>query len=132
MKKILGFIFAFEIIAMVVAFASFKMISDRTLAAMVAGTCFVVLGVVIVGIGTRDVRFRRTLTFWLGAVHLFVISLPMILTRIFTLGNDFHSVNIFGLIPGPMFHRYSEMFYLALVIGTVIDRIRNRAAERRA
>src|SRR4051812_5091757 len=132
MKKILGFIFAFEIVAMFIAFASFKLIADRGVAAVLAGTCFVVLGFVIFGIGLKDGSFRKTFTFWLGCIHLFVISLPMLVSRILTWGTDFHTVNIFGVVPGPVFHRYSEMFYLVLVIGTVIDRIRLRAAERRA
>lgn len=131
MRKVLSFIFGFEIVSMIVAFSSFKFIEDRSLAAMVAGSCFLALGVTIVAIGLKDSVFRKTFTFWLGLIHLFVISVPMMVTRILTFGADFHTVKIFGLIPGPIFHRYSEMFYIVLVIGTVVDRVRNRVEERR-
>lgn len=126
MKKILNFIFAFEIIAMVIAFCSFRFLPSRVVAAVIAGTDFVVLGAVIFFIGLRDARFRKTLTFWLGTIHLFVIALPMMISRVLTFGTDFHDVKIFGLIPGPIYHHASEMFYLLLVVGTVIDRTRER------
>ncbi len=131
MGKILSFIFGFEIAAMAVAYLSFKMIPDRSLASIVAGSMFVALGVTILTLGMRDRAFRKTFTFWLGLIHLFVISLPMMGTRIATFGADFHSIKILGLIPGPEFHRMSEMFYVVLVIGTVIDRVMFRAEQRR-
>lgn len=130
MGKILSFVFGFEIAAMIVAFASFKMIADRGVASIIAGSMFVALGVTIVALGLRDRGFRKTFTFWLGLIHLFVISLPMMGTRIATMGADFHSVLILGVIPGPTFHRMSEMFYVVLVIGTVIDRVRFRYEQR--
>ena len=116
---------------MLVAFLSFKLIADRGLASMVAGSMFVALGVTILTLGLRDRGFRKTFTFWLGLIHLFVISLPMLGTRIATFGADFQSVMILGFIPGPTFHGMSEMFYVALVIGTVIDRVRFRYEQRR-
>ncbi len=131
MGKILSFVFGFEIAAMVVAYLSFQVIADRGFASVVAGSTFVALGVTILALGMRDRNFRKTFTFWLGLIHLFVISLPMMGTRIATWGADFHSVQILGMIPGPTFHRMSEMFYVVLVIGTVIDRIRFRAEQRR-
>lgn len=131
MGKILSFVFAFEIAAMVVAYLSFKLIPDRGLASIVAGSMFVALGVTILALGLRDREFRKKFTFWLGLIHLFVISLPMMGTRIATFGADFQSVMILGIIPGPTFHRLSEMFYIVLVVGTVFDRIRFRAEQRR-
>ncbi len=131
MGKILSFVFGFEIAAMIVAYLSFQMIPDRGLASIVAGSMFVALGVTIVTLGMRDRAFRKTFTFWLGLIHLFVISLPMMGTRIATFGADFHSILILGIIPGPTFHRMSEMFYIVLVIGTVIDRVMFRAEQRR-
>jgi len=131
MGRILSFIFGFEIAAMIVAYLSFQGIADRGVASLVAGSVFVALGVTMVALGMRNRAFRKTFTFWLGLVHLFVISLPMMATRIANWGTEFHSVYIFGVIPGPTFHRYSEMFYAALVIGTVIDRVRFRYEERK-
>lgn len=131
MGKILSFVFGFEIAAMVVAYLSFQMIADRGLASIVAGSMFVALGVTIVALGLKDREFRKKFTFWLGLIHLFVISLPMMGTRIATFGAEFQSVMILGLIPGPTFHKMSEMFYVVLVIGTVIDRVMFRAEQRR-
>jgi hypothetical protein len=131
MGKILSFVFGFEIAAMIVAYLSFQMIADRGLASVVAGSMFVALGVTILTLGMRDRAFRKTFTFWLGLIHLFVISLPMMGTRIATFGADFQSVLILGMIPGPTFHKLSEMFYIVLVIGTVIDRVMFRAEQRR-
>lgn len=131
MGKILSFVFGFEIAAMGVAYLSFKMIEDRGLASIVAGSMFVALGVTILTLGLKDRAFRKTFTFWLGLIHLFVISLPMMGTRIATFGADFQSIKILGLVPGPDFHRMSEMFYIVLVIGTVVDRVMFRAEQRR-
>lgn len=126
MGKILSFVFGFEIAAMLVALIVFKTLPDRTLAGMIAGSTFLALGVVIFALGLKLREFRRTFTFWLGSVHLFLISLPMMGTRIVNLETDFQSIMVLGMVPGPVFHRMSELFYIALVIGTVIDRVRER------
>jgi hypothetical protein len=86
--------------------------------------------VVILGFGFFKPYFRKTFVFWLGLIHLFVLSLPMMITRLLTVGAEFSDVKIFGIIPGPAFHHLSEGFYLVLVVGTVVDRIRYRAMER--
>lgn len=130
MRKVLTFVFGFEIAAMILAFVIFKAVPDRTLAAMIAGSGFVALGATIFGLGLKSREFRKTFTFWLGSIHLFAISLPVMGSRIASVDVDFSSLLILGMFPGPVFHRLSEMFYVVLVLGTVVDRVLSRSRER--
>jgi hypothetical protein len=129
MRKLLSFIFGFEIAALLIALLLFRTLSDRTMAGIIAGSTFVALGVVIFALGLKSREFRGTFTFCLGSIHLFLISLPMMGSRVLNLGADFQSVMVLGVVPAPVFHRLSEMLYIVLVIGTVIDRVRERRSR---
>lgn len=106
----------------------FKIIPTRLYAGAMAGTLFVALGVWIVISGVRDRQVRRSASFALGAIHLFVISLPMMLIRFLNASSAFADVRIFGLA-GPAFHQLSSVVYLLLIVATLVDWYRFRKSE---
>lgn len=125
MRRDLWIFLGLQLAAALLALASFRFIEVRWQAAMLAGSGFVALGVWMV---LRTLRWPdrfKFFSFYLGRVHLWLFSLPMLLVRIRYLGHDFSDVHFLG-IPGPQFHRWSEMAYLLLVAGTVIDLLRTR------
>lgn len=107
-----------QIVATLNAILSFQFISNRFMAAMVAGFGFVALGLYGAHRTWRWMDKWHSPTFYLFNVHLWIISLPMVFTRIFAV--DFAQAKIWG-IPATEFHRLSEKLFAALMIATVFD-----------
>jgi hypothetical protein len=125
MSKRLAILFLVEVIVVVAVMFIFKMIENRVHAGLVAGSVFIALGLLIVGNGLRSFEFRKTGTFYLGAIHLGLIALPMFLTRLLNLQTGFSELTVWGL-PGPVFHKLSTWFYMLLMITTLAEAILKR------
>lgn len=125
MRRDLEVFFGLQILSFVVAMLSFKMIDVRWQAALVAGTGFVVVGIWMVLRTLRWTNRFRFVSFYTARIHLYIFSLPMLLVRWRYKDVDFSQINLMG-IPGPVVHRWAEMFFLVLVAGTLIDWIRIR------
>ncbi len=128
MRRDLWIFLSLQLVAALLALASFRFIDVRWQAALLAGSGFVVLGVWMVLRTLRWPNRFRFFSFYMARAHLWLFSLPMLLVRIRYLGHDFGDVHFFG-IPGPQFHRWSEIAYLVLVAGTVVDLIRTRSKK---
>jgi hypothetical protein len=105
----------------------FRTIPDRVLAGVVAGTLFVSLGLWILVLGLvsiksvdPDRRFWHSATFWAGCAHLFLTSLPLMITRLLNWSTSFEQVDVLGL-PGPVFHRLSTTVFSVLILATAFD-----------
>lgn len=119
-----------EILGVVIAMSSFRAFSNRLVAGAVAGAFFVLIGGLIVGMGLKDPRFRRTFTFVAGCVHLFVVALPLMTVRFLNSTTSFEEIRIWWL-PAPLFHQISGVIYWVLMIGTILDGIFAWRRERR-
>ncbi len=127
MKRYFALLLFLELIVIGLVTAVFKLVADRLTAGAIAGTVFVLLGFYIVRGGWKD-RTKRTASFWMGCVHLFASSLPLMITRLLNRTGGFEDVNVMGL-PGPVFHRVSTTIYLALIIATIWDLVRASKAQ---
>lgn len=116
-------ILEFAVIGVVAAI--FKIVTARLYAGAMAGTLFVALGVWIVFWGLRIQAVRRSASFVVGAIHLFLVALPMMIVRFLNVSAEFADVKIFGL-SGPAFHRLSSVVYLLLIAATLFDWYRFR------
>ncbi len=128
MKKFV-WILVLEILVVIAVTAAFKLIDQRLVAAAVAGTIFVILGLVIFIMGLRDASFRRSFTFPVGCLHLFGVALPLMIVRFLNTTVQFSEVRIWGL-PGPLFHQISGGVYWLLMIAAVADAVRNWRQQR--
>jgi hypothetical protein len=117
---------AFEICAVVSVYLIFSYIENRLTAALLASQIFITLGLWIFFLGMSREEFRKSLTFKVGLVHLFIISLPMFIARIFSLGGNWSQAHVWG-IPGPVFHHIAEGVYLILIFATLTDRCITKA-----
>lgn len=106
-----------ELLVSATVVAIFRLIEDRFLAGMVAGSLFIAVGLLIVGRGLAERTFRRSATFVIGCVHLLAIAMPMVVVRLLNRDVEFREIRIWGM-PGPVFHGLSEMLYLILLIAT--------------
>ena len=127
MKRYFGFLLFFELVVIGLVVGAFKLIPERLVAGAVAGTIFVLLGLFIVRSGWKD-RTKRTASFWMGCVHLFGSSLPLMITRLLNSSGSFEQVDVLGL-PGPVFHRVSTTIYLVMMAATVWDLVRAGKAQ---
>jgi hypothetical protein len=131
MEKIFRALLIFEVLAMLLVTAIFRVITPKSSAAMVAGSVFVFLGLAILVLGLRVPQFRSSLTFKVGLIHLFLTSLPMLILRAIHIQEDFKDVRILGL-PGPAFHHLSEIIYLVLLLVTAFEKWRAMRNSRLA
>jgi uncharacterized YccA/Bax inhibitor family protein len=131
MQRIYRNFFFVEIAVIIAVTAVFKAIPERIVAGAVAGTMFVLLGLVIVGWGLKLPAVRRTPTFFAGLIHLFGSALPLMVTRFLNSAAVFEDVRVLGL-PGPVFHQVSTFIYLGLMAATVFDWVRAHRAARAA
>ena len=118
-RKFYQFILA-EVLASLWAVLIFRLLSDRIMAAVLAGLGFVSLGLFIVHALRHHSRKGSLVTYWLAWIHLFVFSIPMLTFRLLKPDADFSQVHILWWT-GPQFHGASEMFFLVLVVGTIFD-----------
>lgn len=127
MKRYFAGLLVLELIVIAIVTTIFRLIADRAVAGVIAGTVFVLLGLFIVRGGWRD-RAKRTASYWMGCVHLFGSALPLMITRLLNWSTGFEHVNVLGL-PGPVFHRVSTTIYMIMLIATVWDLVRASRAQ---
>ncbi|MCB0407009.1 MAG: hypothetical protein KDD34_02330 [Bdellovibrionales bacterium] len=118
---IIGFIIA--IIGGALAGLSFSMISSRLLAGAVAGAGFLIVGGYLLRASLKAKSPYTWLTFYTSLIHLFGISIPMLVVRWQHPDLHFSQLEVWG-ISGPEFHLYSMYFYRVLLLGLVIDGLR--------
>ncbi len=112
-----------EILAVIWAGTVFRLFDSRLLAGFLAGTYFIGFGVFVLWRMLASREFKRLFSFYPLLVHLFVISIPMMVARFLNTEQEFSTIRIWGM-EGPQFHRLSTMVFLVLILATVLDLIR--------
>lgn len=120
-----------QILAIVWAGLSFAMIESRIMAGALAGGYFILSGLYMVGKLAQDPKRWSFLMWYPLLVHVFAISIPMVITRFMNADQPFESVRILGM-EGPTFHRLSTTVFGLLVLGTLIDLARVWRARKPA
>ena len=92
----------------------FKFITDRQVAALVAGLGFVIWPSLFLILELKSEQKNKIHIF---ALSLFLIAaaLPIFLLRVIYWGEDFSTLSLFGL-PASSMHKYSNLFYLLVMI----------------
>jgi magnesium-transporting ATPase (P-type) len=130
MSQVFFQILGAQIVVMAMVPIIFRTIENRFYAGLTAGSVFIALGLFIVSRGWRRPEIRRTPTFVAGCIFLFLIALPMVLSRVMNSGVDFREVAVWGM-PGPVFHRLSTGFFVVMMLATLFDAVRFWRRERR-
>ena len=128
-RKDLSLFLILQLLAIAVAGLSFALIQSRLLAGGIAGFYFLFSGLYMTVKVWRWKDKWQTTMFYPLLVHVFVISLPMIVTRFLNMGTGFTRVRILGL-PGPVFHQMSSLVFVILLVATLIDWVRLWRTER--
>ena len=102
----------------VLAGLSFSLIPSRLIAGAVAGVGFLLVGGYCLKVTLRASKPWIWVTFYTSLIHLFGISLPMIIVRWMDPSMPFAQMKVWG-IPGHQFHFYSTNFYYTLIWKTI-------------
>jgi uncharacterized protein (DUF486 family) len=112
-----------EVLSTILVVATFKLISDRNVAGLVAGSIFIALGTyIILDLTKRNIHFR-TFSFYGAFTHLFFTGIPLITVRLLNWSTPHEDLFVLG-VPAPTFHRIAEKVFVILVLCTVIDLIK--------
>ncbi len=100
-----------QIVTVPVVLAFFKFISPIKVAALFAGALFILFGL----FGFYKTRAHASLPTnflaMLFSIHIFLISIPMIVVRLLNWDAEFNTLTIWWL-PAPLFHGLSSGLYL--------------------
>ena len=95
----------------------FKFVSDRQIAATLAGTLFVGLPVVMMIKEYFHAGLEQTV-WYVGVLQFWTLfALPILGLRLFNWGVPFDQLAFLG-IPGPVLHQWSSKSYVAMMIVT--------------
>lgn len=122
-KKDLLVFLVLQLIAIVVAGAAFKVFESRIVAGAVAGSYFVASGLYMLRRLWRWSNKWKALMTYPLLVHVFGISIPLLVIRMGNTSVEFSDLKVFG-IPGPAFHQISTTVFMIMIGATVVDLIR--------
>lgn len=115
-----------EVLAVVIAGVAFSFLNPLT-AGMIAGAYFVNSGVFMLYRIVKWPERFRSFTLYPMLVHVFLVSIPMVVERARHMDRAFVDVKIWG-IPGPVFHNISSIVFGIVVFATIADLTRARRA----
>lgn len=122
-------------LAILLVILSFKFIPVVKVAALVAGTIFMIVTLGILYSEHRWGRANRSLAFWTAFLFLIIFVIPIFGLRILYWDQDFSELNFFG-IPAQNLHQLSSRCYLLMVGMVLYEGIRphlpGRKTERRS
>ena len=118
-----------QVFAVIWAGLVFSQIESRLIAGALAGGYFVLSAAFMLWRALKWPNRWQSATIYPLSLHLFGISLPMVVTRFMQTQMRFEEIHIWGL-PGPVFHQLSSWIFTALVAATVVDLIRLGLRER--
>ncbi|WP_413585086.1 hypothetical protein [Bdellovibrio sp. HCB274] len=104
------------IVAVMVIFAS---ISDRQVAATIAGVLFVAVPLGLMAWEHQRAGFKEAV-WYAGVLQFWVIfALPILGIRLMNWGVPFDQLSFWG-IPGPLLHSWSSKSYMVMIVITAI------------
>ena len=117
-----------QILAGLNAGLSFSLLESRYLAALWAGSVFLILGCGIAVTVWRQRRWKSVL-FWVALIHVIVFSIPLLGSRILDPVTPFEDMTFWGIV-GPEFHQLSTRFYTFFIIVTVLEGLFTRIRHK--
>lgn len=121
-KDLLVFL-GLEVFAIAWAGVVFSLLPSKLFAGALAGGYFICSGMFMLARANHWESKWRSLTWYMLFVHVFVISIPMVITRFAQMAVSFTDISIIGF-SGPVFHKISTGVFGALIIATAIDWLR--------
>jgi len=122
-----GLFLGVELFAIAWAGLWFSTLDNKILAGALAGGYFLFSGLYMLWrLRGWSPRWQSP-TWYVLLVHVFAISLPMLISRFMQINLSFEDVRILGLT-GPQFHQVSNYVFMALIFSTIVDGVRVKRA----
>ncbi|NJL25127.1 MAG: hypothetical protein HC902_08095 [Calothrix sp. SM1_5_4] len=112
-----------QVFAIIWAGAVFSIFESRLVAGAMAGSYFIGSGAWMFWRALKWPDKWTSLSWYPLTAHLFIIALPMVVTRFLNADQPFEAVKILGL-EAPVFHKLSTWIFSGLVLGTLADLFR--------
>lgn len=123
-------ILAIEVLTAPVVIMYFKFIEPKKLAAVFAGSTFVIAGFAILKITRRWKDGYASFIYWAIHIHIFVFAIPMLVGRVAFWQKDFADVK-FLYFSGPAYHQMAQKMYIVMVLGTLVDILVHSIKQKR-
>lgn len=112
-----------EVLVIIAVMAIFKLITDRQIAATLAGFLFVGLPAALMIAEYRRAGWSQKI-WYLGVLQFWLIfALPILGIRLLGWGVPFEQLSFLG-VPGPVLHQWSSKSYTLMMIATIWARWR--------
>lgn len=117
-----------QVFVFVGVMTSFQVIADRAIAALVASALFFLGSFTILWIEQKHPGFFKRPSFLMTAAFLFFFVIPIFLMRVLNWGQEFATIEYFG-VTGKMLHETSSKFFVVMLATYFADSIleKNRA-----
>lgn len=103
--------------------ASFRLIPERSTAALVAGALFLVVSSYVVLREVQTQRWRSSLAFWATLIFLLGFAIPIFGMRVAFWGQPFSEIEFLGIHPAQL-HNASNFAFLAMLATYFVESFR--------
>lgn len=109
-----------QVVVMIGVMASFKLIPEKQVAAVVAGLLFLVSSLGILYFEMKHADYKKRFTFWGTLAFVLACAIPILALRLLNWGVPFEELSVLG-IPGPEIHKFSNYMFFLMVICLFVD-----------
>jgi uncharacterized membrane protein HdeD (DUF308 family) len=107
----------------------FRLMAEKKIAAVIAGTLFLVGPWLVLYFELRARKFLRSFSSWGACIFLLFSALPIFSLRILNWNEPFENLNLLG-IPAEQLHKISNAIFLLMLAGFVVDSFLLNRKER--
>ncbi|GIL16385.1 MAG: hypothetical protein BroJett040_01360 [Oligoflexia bacterium] len=112
----------------VIVMVIFRSVSDRQVAGIIAGLLFLLAPSIVIWNEYRMGTWKKQASFWGSLCFLVFSALPIFILRVTNYGQPFEELSVLG-VTGPMLHKFSNYFFIVLLLGFFIDSFSEKKKE---
>lgn len=114
----------------VIVILLFKMIEERKVAALMAGSLFIVGPAYVLWKESKMGFALKRTSWWSSLVFLCISSLPIFLLRVIYWNEAFENIQVMGL-SGPRMHSMSSYLFIVMLLGFFMDSFLEKREQMR-
>ena len=111
-----------------IVISAFKLIPDKKIASLVAGSAFLLSSILISYYEGYVRKEIRSFSFLTTAVFLLLAAIPIFSMRVLFWSSDFQELELLGM-KMELLHKVSNYLFMLMLIGYFVDSMRKNIAE---
>lgn len=120
-----------HILVIVLVTAFFKIIPERKIAALCAGTLFLLTPVLVLFFEYRAKALMKRMSSYGALIFLLLSAMPIFYLRVTNWSEDFNSLSLAG-IAGPELHQLSNKIFMLMLVCFLVDAFREQIKKQKA